>query len=332
MTYLVGTRRFIRRCQVAITNTIFRIVTRIAELIVVVALAVYYFTESFILTLAPSFLIPEKDISGKIALVTGGAGGVGKELVLRLAKHKLTVIVWDNNSKALEKLEEDLKKLGLTIHTYTVDITDKDLVYKYAKIVKEELGPVDILINNAGVVCGQTFLDIPDYMIEKTFKVNVISHYWTAKSFLPDMIKRRTGHIVTVGSLTGLLGTYKCVDYSASKYATIGFHESLMTELKTHGHHRIKMTLICPYFINTGMFDGCKPRNLPMLEAKDVARRIIKAIKREEVFVTLPGFARYTLPLKNYLPPKLTWALIIKVIQGPQSMKGMRSFKEVEAA
>lgn len=83
--------------------------TRIAELIVVVALAVYYFTESFILTLAPSFLIPEKDISGKIALVTGGAGGVGKELVLRLAKHKLTVIVWDNNSKgklAFFELEE----------------------------------------------------------------------------------------------------------------------------------------------------------------------------------------------------------------------------------
>ncbi|CAG9865520.1 unnamed protein product [Phyllotreta striolata] len=332
MGYLEFIKRFTWCWYEAAAEGIFRASTRLAELVVVAVLALYYFAESFALTLAPSFMVPEKDLAGKTALITGGAGGVGRELVLRLAKHGLTVIVWDNNEKALDKLKSDLSKKDFTIHTYTVDISDRELVYKNAKFVKEEFGPVDILINNAGVVCGQTFLDIPDYMIEKTFKVNVISHYWTTKSFLPDMMKRRSGHIVTVGSLTGLLGMYKCVDYSASKFATIGFHESLMTELKAHGHHKIKMSLICPYFINTGMFDGCKPRNMPMLEPKDVARRIITAIKRDEVFVTLPGFARYTLPLKHFLPWKLTWALVIKVIQMPQSMMGMRAFQEVEAA
>lgn len=114
------------------------------------------------------------------------------------------------------------------------------------------------------------------------------------------MIKKRKGHIVTVGSLTGMLGTYKCTDYSATKHAAIGFHESLLTELKTHGYDKINMSLVCPYFINTGMFDGCKPRNMSMLEPKDVAKRIIMAIRREEEFVTMPSFSRYVLPLKKY--------------------------------
>ncbi|XP_050501356.1 short-chain dehydrogenase/reductase family 16C member 6 [Diabrotica virgifera virgifera] len=332
MTYFQNVKGFFQNGWDWIKTFTFGIFTKIAELVAIVSLTVYYFAESFLLTISPSFLIPQKEIRGKVVLVTGGAGGVGKELVIRLAYNKTKVIVWDNNEKALDKLKNICRQKNLDITTYVVDITQRELVYKYSKIVKEEFGVVDILINNAGIVCGQTLLEIPDYMIEKTFKVNIISHYWTTKAFLPDMIKQKNGHIVTVGSLTGFLGTYKCTDYSATKFATIGFHESLMTELKTHGHHRIKMTLICPYFINTGMFDGCKPRTLPMLEPKAVASRIIQAIKREEILVTMPGFARYILPLRNCIPPKLAWALIIKVIRFPQSMMGLRAFNEVEAA
>ncbi|KAG5886617.1 hypothetical protein JTB14_037393 [Gonioctena quinquepunctata] len=310
----------------------FQIITKLAGFLSLSCLALYYIAEAVIWTLTPSFLLPEKSIRGKVVLVTGGAGGLGQELVLRLARQDAKVVVWDCDENAMAELSKKTKDEGHLIHTYPVDVTDKEVVYKYAKMVKEDVGPVDILINNAGIVCGQTFLEIPDYMIEKTFKVNILSHYWTVKAFLPDMMKHRNGHIVTVGSLTGLLGTYKCTDYSASKFATVGFHESLMTELKTHGHHNINMTLICPYFINTGMFNGCKPRNLPMLESRDVAKRIITAIKREEVFVTLPAFSRFILPLKNYVPAKLGWALMIRVVKGPQSMMGMRSFKEIEAA
>lgn len=127
---------------------------------------------------------------------------------------------------------------------------------------------------------------------------------------------------MTVGSLTGMLGTYKCTDYSATKHAAIGFHESLFTELmvtsfeenpftgnckgslQTHGHKNINMTLVCPYFINTGMFAGCKPKNMSMLEPRDVAKRIITAIKRNEVFVTMPTFSRYILPIKKYVEVK----------------------------
>ncbi|KAJ8979390.1 hypothetical protein NQ317_015819 [Molorchus minor] len=265
-------------------------------------------------------------------LVTGGAGGVGQELVLRLAREGAKVVVWDLNEKALEKVKTRVEKEDYKVWTFPVDVTERGEVYKYAGIVKADIGPVDVLINNAGIVCGQTLLEIPDYMIEKTYGVNVLSHYWTTKAFLPDMLKKNNGHIVTVGSLTGLLGTYRCTDYSATKYATVGFHESLLVELKTHGQDNIKMTLVCPYFINTGMFDGCKPKTLDMLEPSAVAKRIITGIKREEVFITMPAFMKYVLPLKNYIPAKLSWALMYRVVQGPQAMMGMRSFNEVEAA
>ncbi|KAJ3653507.1 hypothetical protein Zmor_012756 [Zophobas morio] len=315
-----------------VLNRIQKVIIKVLDLVILSWLAIYYVSEALILTVTPTFLRKQKDLRGKIILLTGGAGGVGQELAIRLVRQKAIVVIWDNNEKALEKVQEKIESQGHKVHTYPVDISDRANVYKYADIVKSDVGPVDIILNNAGIVCGQTFLEIPDHMIEKTFKVNILSHYWTIKAFLPHMIKTGKGHIVTVGSLTGLLGTYKCTDYSASKHATIGLHESLLIELKTHGHHNIKMTLVCPYFINTGMFAGCKPRNLKMLEPKEVAKRIITAIKNEEVYVTIPTFSRFFLPIKNFIPAKLAWAFIYRIIQGPQSMMGMRNFEEVEAA
>ncbi|VEN36513.1 unnamed protein product [Callosobruchus maculatus] len=328
-------RRYVTSLAAAAGSLAKRITISIAEAVLLICVAVYYFSETLVLTFTPGFLRNEKSVRGKVVLVTGGAGGVGQELVLRLARQDAKVVVWDINEKALETVREKAKAEGHIIYTYAVDITSRNVVYKFAEKVKEEVGAVDILINNAGVVCGQTFLELPDYMIEKSYQVNVISNYWTVKSFLPDMLSKRSGHIVTVSSLTGLMGTYKCVDYSATKFATVGFHESLMVELKTHGHHFIKMTLICPYFINTGMFDGCKPKAMPMLESKEVAKRIITAIKRNEVFVTLPTWARFATPLKYYIPEKLNWVLLYRVLKAPQSMMGMRAFKKdekVEAA
>ncbi|XP_060521529.1 short-chain dehydrogenase/reductase family 16C member 6 [Cylas formicarius] len=326
------TERLLQSFYVALQEACLRAITRFLDLLIVSWLAVYYFCEALILTLTPSSLRTLKSLRSKTVLVTGGAGGVGQELVTRLARNKAVVVVWDVNEKGMEELKSNLDKEGLKIHTYPVDLADRQNIYKYAEIVKQDIGPVDIVINNAGIVCGQTFLEIPDYMIEKTYKVNTLSCYWTTKAFLPEMIKRGNGHIVTVGSLTGLLGTYNCTDYSGSKFATVGFHESLLIELKSQGYNRIKMTMVCPYFINTGMFEGCKPKQMDMLEPKDVAKSIITAIRKEEIFVTVPTSSRYILPLKNYIPAKLGWLLLYRVLRLPQAMMSMRSFKEVEAA
>lgn len=112
------------------------------------------------------------------------------------------------------------------------------------------------------------------------------------------MMESNRGHIVTVASVAGMLGTYGCTDYSATKFACIGFHEALFTELKTHDYNDIHMTLVCPYYIASGMFAGVKPRLSPMLTTKYVADQITLSVQKNEVNCTMPNSIRLLLPLK----------------------------------
>ncbi|XP_063386506.1 short-chain dehydrogenase/reductase family 16C member 6 isoform X2 [Cydia fagiglandana] len=284
----------------------------------------YYIMESLFWTLVPNAIRPMKSVKGDVVLVTGGGGGVGRQLAVKLARLGAKVVVWDINKEGLQKTCADVTMEGYEIASYVVDLADRAAVYAAAEKVKKEVGKVDVLINNAGTVFGETLLDLSDTAIETTYKVNILSHYWTVKAFLPEMIETGKGHIVTVGSVAGLLGTYRCTDYSATKFATVGFHESLFTELRAHGHTTIHATLVCPYYINRGMFDGVTPRLMPMLEPDYVAETMIDSIRKNEVNCIMPGSVRYLLPLKCLLPAKMCWDLMHRVMKGPQSMMELK--------
>ena len=149
-----------------------------------------------------------------------------------------------------------IKKNGGTAYAYTVDLCSRQKIYEAAEKVKSDIGSVHILINNAGIVSGSTLLDTPDDKIIRTYDVNVLAHFWTIKSFLPDMISMKKGHIVNIASLAGHSGMNKLVDYCSSKFAAVGLDESIKIELKVQGHDYIATTVVCPYYINTGMFSG----------------------------------------------------------------------------
>ncbi|KAK6626445.1 hypothetical protein RUM44_008918 [Polyplax serrata] len=222
-------------------------------------LSVYYFCESIILFCVPR-KFRAKSAAGEIVLVTGAGGGLGRLMALKFAKLGATVIVWDIKKDGVKDTIELITKYGGKAHGFICDLTNREEIYKTANSVKRTIGNVSILVNNAGIVFGKTLLDLPDEEIDTTFQVNILAHYWTTKAFLKEMMEKNHGHIVTVASVAGLLGTYRCTDYSATKFAAVGFHESLFTELKAHGYDGIQLTLICPYYINTGMFYGVKPR------------------------------------------------------------------------
>lgn len=134
--------------------------------------------------------------------------------------------------------------------------------------------------------------------------VNINAHFWTTRAFLPDMIQRKSGHIVTIASMAGHVATPGLSDYSASKFAAVGFNESLRVELKKKGHKGIYTTSICPFFINTGMFEGVKSRwgfLMPILDQDYVADRIVTAIIKNEEEVVLP-FVMNFLPLVRMFP------------------------------
>lgn len=138
------------------------------------------------------------------------------------------------------------------------------------------------------------------------------------------------GHIVTVGSVAGLMGSYGCTDYSATKFACNGLHEALYTELKTHGSE-VNVTLVCPNQINTGMFSGVKPRLFPMLEPKYVADEITMAVQKNTVNCTLPGSVRILMPLKSLFPAKMSFELMSRVVKNPHSMMMFRGRGRVAA-
>ncbi|KAL0275365.1 UNVERIFIED_CONTAM: hypothetical protein PYX00_003229 [Menopon gallinae] len=287
----------------------------VIDLLVFLALALVYIVESIVQLFVP-INYRTKRISGDIVLITGGGGGLGRLLAERFAKMGCVIVVWDINKKAVEETVEKVKSQGGVAHGYVCDITNRERVYSTAKDVKREVGRVSILINNAGMVSGKPFLETPDALIEKTFDVNVISHFWTVKAFLPDMIDSRRGHIVTIASLAGTVGMTKLVDYCASKYAAIGFDESLRIELECYGHHNIHTTVICPYFIkSTGMFDGVHTRFIPILEAPYVADRIVQAVVTNEKQVYLPGIFRALLLLKGFVPWRVSSMFLRALVQ-----------------
>lgn len=244
-----------------------------------------------------------KYINGKVALVTGGASGIGRLVALSLARGGAHVAVWDLNTTAIESLKAEASAEKLSITGMVCDVSDRTAVYRLAAELAQKLGPVDILVNNAGIVSGKTFLDTADEKIIKTMEVNVLSNCWTVKAFLPSMFERNAGHLVTISSAAGLVGVTGLADYSASKFAAFGLHEAIRMEIRRQ-RKKIRTTVVCPFFIDTGMFEGVHtrfPLLLPILKSEYVARRIVGAINSGKTRLIMPRFI-YSVFFLRFLP------------------------------
>ena len=229
--------------------------------------------------------------------------GLGKEMAINFARHGAkSIVLWDVNEEALARAKQDLQSTQVNVYTYLVDVTDRTRVYSQADKVKQEVGKVTFLVNNAGIVSGKMLCDISDQMIEKTFAVNAISHYWTLKAFLPDMIKSKRGHIVTVASMAGHVGIQYLTDYTSSKFAAVGTHEALKVELACQGAQGIDLTCICPYFINTGMFQGVSTW---LLEQSDVARDAVFSVLTRQDMLLTPSSLKYAVLLSKIFSAQL---------------------------
>ncbi|MGA2401976.1 MAG: SDR family oxidoreductase [Syntrophobacteraceae bacterium] len=242
-------------------------------------------------------------ISGRNVLITGGASGIGLLVARKLAEWGAKVIIWDIDDSNLEKIAGEIKAQGHSVAVYHCDVSIRTEVYRVAEMVKRDFGKVDILINNAGIVSGKSFLECTDEQLQKSMEVNTLAHFWTVRAFLPEMIDAGNGHIVTISSAAGLIGVSRLVDYCTSKFAAFGFDEALRVEIKQKKWN-IKTTVVCPYFIDTGMFEGIQTRFswlLPMLDQQCVAERIVRAIKKDRRRLLMPPMV-YSIWLLRYLP------------------------------
>ena len=228
------------------------------------------------------------DISGRILLVTGGAAGMGRAVAERFLRAGARVVLWDHDPQALAGAVRDLSAVG-EVRGYDLDVTDRRKVRETAERVRREVGEVDLLDNNAGVVCGGDFLACPEEDLRRTVEVNLFAAMWCVREFLPAMIRRGSGRVIMMSSASGLLGVPGLAVYAATKHAIIGLAESLRLELKKAGCRGIGVTIVCPSFVQTGMFAGVKPPLLtPWLSPETVAEKIYQAVLKDRLYVREP--------------------------------------------
>jgi len=244
-------------------------------------------------------------IKNKTVLITGGASGIGKLMGEKLLKAGAKqLVIWDINKENLDKTSSELKAGGFIVFPHVVDISDTDKVVELAKTVKKEAGSVDILINNAGVVAGKRFANLSHKEIDFTMNVNSLAMMHITLEFLPDMIEKGDAHIVNISSAAGYVANPKMSVYTASKWAALGWSESLRIELEEL-HKNLHVTTVTPFYINTGMFAGVKSNPfLPILDSDKITDVIIEAIKNNKLFVREPLLVKTVPFVKGILPTR----------------------------
>ncbi len=238
-------------------------------------------------------------LTGARVLITGAGSGIGRRMAVAAAARGAEIVIWDRDGDAAERVRTEIDAARGMVSAAVVDVTYSTAVAAEAVAA----GPVDVLINNAGVVTGKRLLEATEAQIRRTFEVNALALFWTTRAFLPGMLERGRGKVVTIASAAGLIGVAKQTDYSASKWAAIGFTESLRAELRADGAP-VSTLVVAPYYIDTGMFEGVRtrwPLILPILQERDVARRIIEAIERDRKQLVLPPLVR-AMPALRVLP------------------------------
>ena len=267
-------------------------------------------------------------IKGTNVLITGGASGIGRIMGrICLEKGASNLIVWDINQANIDKTEAELSDVkpaeaGVSkgqIHSYIVNVSDTQAIKSAYEKVKSEVGDVDILVNCAGIVRGNNTFDKQTVQdIDLTMDINANAPMYVALAVLPDMLRRDRGHICNIASAAGMLGVPKLSVYCASKWAVIGWTESMRVELKQARSH-VRVTSVAPYFINTGMFDGVNSKVFPILDPEKTAAKIIRAVEVGKSFRGIP-FAYHFIRIWQGLLPNFLFDFIFGKIFGVYSV------------
>ena len=191
-------------------------------------------------------------LDGKIVLVTGATRGIGKAISLTLGGAGATVIGTATTKSGADNISKVFAENKIPGKGLILDVTDNEQIASLVKIVNEDFGPVDILINNAGITRDNILLRMKEDEWEDIINTNLSSIYKMSKSVLRGMIKKRSGRIISITSVVGAMGNAGQSNYAASKAGMIGFTKSLAREV---GVRNITVNAIAPGFIETDMTD-----------------------------------------------------------------------------
>ena len=213
------------------------------------------------------------DLNGRVAVITGGAQGIGYATAERMLLSGATVVLWDIDAKALAAARESLSALG-TVDTALVELTDADAVLAAAGAVMRTQGRIDILVNNAGITGGNaTTWELQPEVWRRVVEVNLIAPYLTCRHVVPAMVARGWGRIVNIASVAGKEGNPNASHYSASKAGLIALTKSLAKEVATRG---VLVNAITPAVARTPMLEQMTPAHIDYMLGKIPMGRFVE--------------------------------------------------------
>lgn len=274
-------------------------------------------------TLFYSLISPtEKFVRNEIVLITGSAKGLGRQLSIEFAKRGSILVLIDFDDKENGKTVELVKATGLNskrIYAYHCDLMNRDEIRSLSDCIRRDVGDVTIILNNAGVQNFKSFIECKEEEFITTMRVNLFASYWILKEFLPSMLSRNHGHIVSIASSAGLFGFCHMSDNCTAKFAMVGMMESLDHELTLAGYDGVNSTIVFPTSMNTAIY--AKSRHLfnylyKPKSAHYVAQKIMHAVLVNKKNVCIPKELYLIAVVKSILPTK-AFTLIANFVLQP---------------
>ncbi|TFJ92911.1 3-ketoacyl-ACP reductase [Lentibacillus salicampi] len=220
-----------------------------------------------------------QDIQGKVAYITGAGSGIGRATALELAREGVHVGLIARTESKLKAVAEEAEAQGVKAVYVPCDISEMEEVHLAVDKLEQDLGPADILLNNAGIGLNGKFLELEPDDWKHTLEVNVFGTYHVTRAVLPQMIEKNQGDIIMISSSNGLKGTAGSTSYSASKFAVQGMAEALMQEVRPHN---IRISTLNPSMVGTNMIFGDNPNQNDkekFMQPEDLAEYMVSQLK-----------------------------------------------------
>ncbi len=284
-----------------------------------------------------------RTVRGARVLITGAASGMGRLYAERAVREGArAVVLWDRDADALELAATELRAIVLadrestawgapgrspssavgrpttTVHPFVVDVGELGAIAQTAQAVRKELDSIDVLVNNAGIVRGKYFWEHDNGDDTRpTMQVNALAPMYITREFLPGMIESsREARIVNIASAAGTVANPRMSVYAASKWAVIGWSDSLRLELLQQGFGHVKVTTVAPSYISTGMFEGARgPLMTPVMTPEYVVGRVWRAMLAGKPMLMLPWTVGLAKTMKGILPTR-AWDLVADRVFG----------------
>jgi NAD(P)-dependent dehydrogenase (short-subunit alcohol dehydrogenase family) len=216
------------------------------------------------------------NIRDQVAVITGAGRGIGRAIAIELARAGARVAL---AARSRAELEETAGIIGSKASVFPTDVCRKDQIYALLDQTSSALGPIDILVNSAGLGIFGPVVNFTDEAFETLIDTNLRGTFFTCRYVLPSMIERKTGHIVNIASIAGKVGSANRAVYCASKFGVVGFTESLAEEVRQYG---IRASVICPGSTDTAFSGGKEGKALnKMLRPEDIAYAVRILVEQE---------------------------------------------------